>query len=169
MFDIITEKSHKHLQDQIDQLKAYCDKDESVAELIRYILVYANEQSVYTDRSLDARIGSQISMFIYEIAHIDLASLTNSFHFPVDWAANLNSFIGNFIYDDAAFTFTRSYNRTFRFDAHINDTDMWLQDPKILIEAAKVNAAYYDELERVGIFGTRDFKLDDTKVIELLK
>lgn len=169
MFEIITEKSYKHLQADIDMLKEYCEKDESVKEMVSYILKYNDESSIRTHASVDALIGHELTIFIWQITRFDLSALTNQYHFPVNWAGNLNSFIGNFVYDDSAFTFTRSYNGTFVFDATTDDAELWLQNPKILVEAAKVNVAYHLERDKVGIFGMGNYVVDDSKIKELLK
>ena len=102
MFKSITNTSKLYLLAQIDELKTMCDKDPAVAEMVRYILAYS-DQMAYCGGDDDARIGRQIIQHIWEINGTDLSSLGNSIHFDPSWAHTLNSFIGNFVYDDAAF------------------------------------------------------------------
>lgn len=166
MFDTVREKSHKYLDEQITELEKNCSHDAGVAEMVRYILAYS-DQMAYCGGNKDAKIGREIIQFIWQINGTDLSDMGNSVHFNSSWARNLNSFIGNFIYDDSAFDFEQAeFNGVFGFKA-AGDTDRWLQNPMILVEAAKANREYYELSEHDSFSLLRD-KADGTKVLELL-
>lgn len=169
MFDKITKTSQDYLQKQIDELKSYCDKDPDVAEMVRYIIAYS-DQMAYCGGDEDAKIGRQIIQHIWEIDGMGLSSLGNSFHFDPSWASNLNNFIGNYVYDDSAFDFTideRSGTIDFK---GANYEGRWLQNPRIIVEAAKANRAYYSAMDNANIYTRRDVpKADASQVLELVK
>jgi hypothetical protein len=169
MFEKITEKSQNYLQAQIDELKKSCDKDPGVAEMVRYILAYS-DQMAYCGGDEDARIGRQIIQHIWEITKIDLSNMGNEFHFSPSWASNLNFFIGNYVYDDSGFDFiVDSFNGTIDF-MHGNDSGRWLQNPMVIVEAAKANRAYYKMMNDTDVLTRlRGAKADISKVLELVK
>jgi len=169
MFEKITEKSQSYLQAQIDELKQACDKDPAIAEMVRYILAYS-DQMAYCGGDEDARIGRQIIQHIWEITKIDLSNMGNEFHFSPSWASNLNFFIGNYVYDDSGFDFTvDSFNGTIDF-MHGNDSGRWLQNPAVIVEAAKANRAYYKMMNDTDVLTRlRGVKADISKVLELVK
>jgi len=78
-------------------------------------------------------------------------NIANSIHFDTSWANKLSSFIGNYILDDAAFDFEQEDGRPFNFKPS-GDDGRWLQNPKILVEAAKANREYYDKMEKRVLF-----------------
>lgn len=180
MFDTIRQKSHRCLDDQIDRIKNYCDTDPAVAELVKYLIAYSNEESYASSGSTDSQIGRELSMFIWQISNADLSGIGCRDVDPA-WASNLNYFIGNWIYDDSAFAFKqRAKTGVFEFKGANDDDDQWLQDPCILVEAAKANREYYTRLEsmRQGRGYTDmskdelneflNLRVNDTKVLELL-
>ncbi len=169
MFDKVTAKSHTYLDGQIAELKESCDKDPGVAEMVRYILAYS-DQMAYCGGDEDAKIGREIIQHIWEICKIDLSNMGNSSHFSPSWASNLNFFIGNFIYDDSGFDFEVSdFNGTVEFKA-AGDAGRWLQNPMVIVEAAKANRAYYKVMDQTDVFTRlRGQKADISKVLELLK
>ena len=169
MFKSITNTSKLYLLAQIDELKTMCDKDPAVAEMVRYILAYS-DQMAYCGGDDDARIGRQIIQHIWEINGTDLSSLGNSIHFDPSWAHTLNSFIGNFVYDDAAFDFEiNDSNGTIKFK-YAGDDGRWFQNPMIIVEAAKANCAYYSMMDKTDIYTRRLVpKADTSKVLELIK
>lgn len=169
MFDTIQEKSQSYLQAQIDELKQSCDKDPGVAEMVRYILAYS-DQMAYCGGNEDARIGRQIIQHIWEICKIDLSNMGNEFHFSPSWASNLNFFIGNYVYDDSGFDFEVSdFNGTIDFKG-ADDSGRWLQNPAVIVEAAKANRAYYKMMDQADVFTRlRGTKADISKVMELVK
>lgn len=144
MFDIITERTHRSVDAQIGQLKIYCNNDPAVAEFMRYLIAYSNEMGCALAGSIDARIGKELTTFIWQISNVSLNGIGNSIHFMTNWAAELHSFIGNYFYDDAAFDFYQDVNGAFSFKASLGDYDRWLQNPLILVEAAKVNQKVYN-------------------------
>lgn len=168
MFESVTLASHNRLQAQIDELKATCDKDPAVAEMVRYIIAYS-DQMAYCGGDEDAKIGRQIIQHIWEICGIDLSSMGNEFHFSPDWARELNYFIGNYVYDDAAFDFDISdHGGTIDFKG-ADYKGRWLQNPMIIVEAAKANRAYYAQMDQSNIFDRIRIKADISKVLELAK
>ena len=174
MFNVVTEKSHKYLQDHIDELAATCEKDLSVKEMVRYILAYSDEMAYGSRGSADADIGREIIGIIWSINGLDLSNMANSYHFSPGWADKLNGFIGNYINDDSAFDFEqKNFTGVFEFKS-ANDTDgRWLQNPMIIIEAAKANRAYYSACDNEsgvdGLARRLQTKVDGSKVFALLK
>lgn len=167
MFKTITEKSHNFLQGQIDELEQTCASDAGVAEMVRYILAYS-DQMAYCGGDEDAKIGREIIQFIWQISGIDLSDMGNSCHFNPGWVKDLNNFIGNYIHDDSAFDFEQcEFNGTFKFK-FADDCHRWLQDPMVLVEAAKANREYYSKADRDVFSRLRD-KVDGTKVLALVK
>lgn len=168
MFESITRTSRHYLQQQIDELRATCDKDPGVAEMVRYIIAYS-DQMAYSGGDEDAKIGRQILTHIWEISGIDLSSMGNSVHFDPSWANELNSFIGNYVYDDSAFDFDISaHNGTIDFKG-ADYNGRWLTNPMIIVEAAKANRAYYKQMDQSNIFDRIRVKADISKVMELVK
>jgi hypothetical protein len=176
MFETITEKSHEYLNIQIQELAQVCDDSPDIKEFVRYIIAYSDEMAYSTDGSVDSDIGRELIQFIWQITKIDLSSMANSYHFNPSWAAELNSFIGNYFLDDSAFDFTQKNRGVFEF-VYAGDGIRWLQDPKILIEAAKANRAFYDHMDERKMgreqmqknFRDPNVKVDDSKVFELLE
>lgn len=168
MFDTIREKSHHFLDAQIDELKSSCEKNPGIAEMVRYILAYS-DQMAYCGGDEDAKVGRQIIQHIWEICGIDLSNMGNSYHFSSDWAQQLNFFIGNYVYDDSGFDFDVSeFNGTIDFKG-ADYSGRWLQNPMVIVEAAKANRAYYDKMDRGNIFDRIHVKADISKVMELVK
>lgn len=170
MFDEIERQSHAKLQEQIDKLKEECERNADVAEMVRLIIQGHFEYSDYHHRSNDAKVGDAIGMFLYCISGI---SVCNSGNLNVSWASELTYFIGNFVYDDSYFDFT-THERTnvFTFKPS-DDTGRYLQDPRIIIEAARANVEYYNKINYGldGMLATHraGHKVDPSKVLALLK
>lgn len=169
MFDAIREKSHTFLDAQIDELKQSCEKDPGVAEMVRYILAYS-DQMAYCGGDEDAKIGRQIIQHIWQITKIDLSNMGNEFHFSPSWAANLNFFISNYVYDDSGFDFdVCDFSGTIDFKG-ADDNGRWLQNPMVIVEAAKANRAYYSKMDQADVFTRiRGEKAEISKVLELVK
>lgn len=168
MFDTITKKSHDYLQKQLDELKVYCDKDPAVADFVKYMIVYSDEMAYATPGSEDARIGREIIQMIWQISGMDFSGMANSIHFSPGWVSKLNNFIGNYFYDDSGFDFKQSeWGGTFEFrPAGCGDSDRWLQNPTVIVEAARANRAYYklaDDNPRTRA------KVDSRAVMKLVK
>lgn len=167
MFETVTKRSQEFLQKQIDELEMSCAKDAGVAEMVRYILAYS-DQMAYCGGDADAKIGREIIQFIWQINGTDLSSMGNSIHFDPSWARKLNSFIGNYIYDDSGFDFEQAeFNGTFEFKSG-SDNGRWLQNPLVLVEAAKANREYYEAVDNDSFSLLRE-KVDGEKVLELVK
>ena len=168
-FDIVTAKSHDYLQKQIDELQKTCAGDAGVAEMVRYILAFSDEMSYSRRGSEEAQIGRQIIQHIWQICGIDLGSMGNSVHFNPSWASDLNFFIGNYVYDDAAFDFEiDDFNGTVQFKGS-GDTGRFLQNPMIIVEAARANRDYYKMMDGADVFTRiRGVKADISKVLELV-
>jgi len=170
MFDTITKKSHDYLQIQLDELKGYCDRDPAVAELVKHIIAYSDEMAYSSNNaSADAVLGRDICQILWEISGTDLGNIGNQFHFNPGWVTDLNMFIGNYFYDDAAFDFNiDERSGIIRFKA-AGDTGRWLQNPLILIEAAKANRIYYDNQDRSTLETRRSVpRADTSRVIEIV-
>lgn len=169
MFDKITKISQDYLQKQIDELKQTCEKDPAVAEMVGYIIAYG-EQMAYCSGDEDAKIGRQIIQHMWQINGTDLSSMGNSIHFDPGWAATLNNFIGNYVYDDSAFDFTiDELDGTMDFK-YADDNSRWLKNPKIIVEAARANRAYYSAMDNANIHTRRNVpKADASRVLELVK
>lgn len=176
MFETITEKSHKYLDQHIQELTDTCNNYPDIKEFVRYIIAYSDEMA-YSGGSQDARIGRELIQFIWQITSSDLSAMGNQFHFSPDWARELNGFIGGVLLDDLGFNFTQGNRGVFSFTVAGDEADRYLQDPRILVEAAKANCAYH---ERVGLrklsikqllenIENPDVKVDDSKVFELLR
>ena len=169
MFDTITKKSHDYLQIQLDELKAYCDRDPAVADFVKYMIVYSDEMAYASnDASEDARIGREIIQMIWQISGMDFSNMANSYHFSPGWVSKLNNFIGNYFYDDSGFDFEQSEVwGTFKFKpAGCSANERWLQNPRVIVEAAKANRAYcklYDDNPRTRA------KVNNKAVMELVK
>jgi len=173
-FDKLTELTLTKVQAQIDDLKMQVEKHPELKEFVELIVAYGAEKA-YCGGSVEAQLGRDLIQFIWQINGMDLSNMGNSVHFDSGWARKLDNFIGNYIFDDAAFDVVQESDRTFSFKSS-GDNDRWLQDPRILVEAARANRAYYtamDNLRRFDADGnilqyTRP-KVDNTKVMELLK
>ena len=161
------------MQDQIDELAEYCNKDINVKELVSYIIAYSDEMAYGSRGSEAATLGQDIIQIIWQISGIDLSNVANNYHFSPSWAAYLNNFIGNYFNDDSAFDFEQdNFGGIFEFKS-ANDNGRWLQDPRIIVAAAKANRAYYDAMDDkdgVDRLARRmKTKVDGSKVLELLK
>jgi len=169
MLETISKKSHEYLQTQLDELQASCDADPEVAELVKYLVAYSDEMAYSSNTaSYEANVGREICQILWQISGMDFSNIANQFHFNPGWVSKLNSFIGNYIYDDSGFDFTQSeYNGTFDFKS-TGDDDRFLQNPLIIVEAAKANRDYYDRADK-DVFSRLREKVDPTKVLELVK
>lgn len=173
-FDKLTEITLVNTQAQIDGLKMQVEKHPELKEFVELIVAYGAE-GAYCGGSEEANLGRDLIQFIWQINGMDLSNMGNSIHFDSGWARKLDNFIGNYIFDDSAFDFVQERDGTFTFNAS-GDNDRWMQDPRILVEAARANRAYYtamDNLRRFDADGnvlqyTRP-KVDATKVMALLK
>jgi hypothetical protein len=170
MFDTITKKSHDYLQIQLDELTRYCNRDPAVAELVKHIIAYSDEMAYSSrDASANAVLGRDICQILWEISGTDLGNIGNQFHFNPGWVNDLNGFISNYFYDDAAFDFDiDEHSGIMRFKP-AGDTGRWLQNPLILIEAAKANRIYYDNKDRSTLETRRSVpRVDVSRVIEIV-
>jgi hypothetical protein len=170
MFDTITKKSHDYLQTQLDELKGYCDRDPAVAELVKYLIAYSDEMAYSrNDASPDAVLGRDVCRIIWEISGTDLGNIGNQFHFNPGWVNDLNGFISNYFYDDAAFDFDIDERSGIIGFKPAGDTGRWLQNPLILIEAAKANRIYYNNKDRSTLETRRSVpRVDVSRVIEIV-
>jgi hypothetical protein len=171
MFETISKKSHDYLQTQLDELEMSCDKDPGVAELVKYLIAYSDEMAYSSrDCSYEAQIGRDICQCLWQISGMDFTNIANQFHFSPGWVSKLNSFIGNYVYDDSGFDFeVDDFNGTITFK-HAGDNGRWLQNPLVIVEAAKANRAYYKIMDGADVFTRiRGVKADISKVLELVK
>lgn len=169
MFETISKKSHDYLQTQLDELKASCESDPQVAELVKYLVAYSDEMAYSSnDCSYEAQIGRDICQVLWQISGMDFTNIANRYHFSPGWVSKLNNFIGNYVYDDSAFDFEQSgFNGIFEFKPS-RDNDRFLQNPLIIVEAAKANREYYNRADQDSFARLRD-KVNGTKVLELIK
>jgi hypothetical protein len=134
--------------------------------MMRYILAYS-DQMAYCGGDSDAKIGREIIQMIWQISGMDFSNMGNSYHYNPGWVSEMNSFIGNYIYDDSGFDF--EFDRTFEFKP-AGDNGRWLQNPLVIVEAAKANRVYYDRMDNSDVFTRiRGDEADATKVMELVK
>jgi hypothetical protein len=172
MFEAITKKSHEYLDKQIQTLEDTCNQYSDIKEFVSYIVEYSDRMAYSNNDSPTTRIGRELIQFIWQITNIDLSSMANKYHFSPSWASELNSFIANYFLDDSAFDFTQEYGGVFKFK-YAGDDGRWLQNPLILIEAAKANRLYYDALDPKNLKFDREVflnsKVDGSKVYELLE
>jgi len=140
------------LDKEIGELIDYCDKDARVSELVSIVLLHRDrwyEEDGTDDEAINLdRLGGILTGFIWEIMELDVKpvefnktlGLTNNG--SLNWVSELNFFIGNFLYDDSAFDFKQN-DRTGQFEFKTStDRDRFLQNPMILVEAAKATLEY---------------------------
>lgn len=176
MFDKITMSLHEKLEEEINKVKQRCNEDPDICEMVRYLIACEDERDKYNHASIDARIGGALHTFMWEIWGV-----MGSGNMETSWASDLNSFIGNVICDDDSFDFDMEKpDGVFRF-RRSGENDRCLQDPRILIEAARANVTYYDIIDRscqgVGKIPIMEcaklrragHKVDPSKVLALLK
>lgn len=160
-FDKVSQISKHYLQLQIDSIKQTCEKDPAVARMVYYILAHMHELDS-TESNYDAHIGREIIQFIWQITGMDLSGISNPYHFDTDWAATLNHFIGNYIYDDSAFYFIQNQRTgVFSFKSSTDD-DPWHQNADLLVEAAIANRQYFEKANSTPIMQRIGLKVDDT-------
>ena len=177
MFETITKKSHEYLDKQIQHLEDTCNQYPDIKEFVSYLIEYSDRMAYCSNETPNTEIGRELIQFIWQISNVNLSNMANQFHFSSQWAAELNSFIGNFFHDDAAFDFTQGHRGVFEFKGTNDDNGRWLQNPRILIEAAKANRAYYDLVDPRKVEKTQarenmfnpDVKVDASKVFSLLE
>lgn len=170
-FDKLKELQVAAFEDQLAELQDSC-KDPDIAEFVSYIVAFGSEQSYATRGSYEASLGRDIIQHIWQISGMGLSGIGNSVHFELSWVSILNSFIGNYFLDDSAFKL-KPFDSTFEFEASgsCDAGNEWCQNPRVIIEAAKANRAYYDKCDELGMFQAMKQKVevDRTKVMELLK
>lgn len=141
-FDKMLEITKNYVDQHMQELKDECNKDPDIAEFVRLITypMLHNEEE-HPDESLDHRTGQELRMFLWKISKVDL-EITNPYHFNTNWIYELNSFIGNFFYDDAYFRIYKkvSFMNLWEVEA---DNDFGIQNVRALIEAARDNARFY--------------------------
>lgn len=137
--------AEEHLQVDLDFLEKRCS-DPAIREFIYYItfpMLNPDEHEEY-----DFLVGMQLATMIGPLARYDFYNATtNNFHFQCDWAYQLNQFIGNYFLDDAGFTClqTGTY-KTWEIDPSLGN-DEFLQDPRILIAAARDNVSFFNRIK----------------------
>lgn len=143
-FDKMREITCQMFDKQLQELQVDCAKDDDIAEFVRLItfpMFHAEERS---DQSVEYRIGQALGSFMYDLVEYDIISATtNPYHFQSDWIYQLNMFIGNFFMDDAYFSIDRSGCWKV-WKVKRSDGEFATQNPRILIEAAKDIANFYD-------------------------
>lgn len=171
-FTNISKAQENAFNEQLQYLKQYCEEDKFVEEMVSYIIAFSDEDAYAEKSSDEARLGLDILQHIWEITGISMTGIGNSIHFDLSWVSNLNSFIGNYIYDDSAFKL-KPFNRTFEFEpsGSCDAGKDWLQDPRIIIEAAKANREYYNAYDEIGARQAiqKGVKVDQSKVIAILE
>lgn len=143
MINQAEEYSINKLKVQFRELRSYCERDEDINKFVNLLLTCLNYNSF--DNSVFEKVASdELSTLIYQITQYDFrTALTNPYHFKGNWVYNLNSFIGNYFFDDFGFVVEHVEQdktwtaRTARIE------DIFFQDPNILIEAAYDNARFY--------------------------
>lgn len=147
-FLMMQEISNRYLHQQITEIQRTCfeEGNEDIFEFVRLITFPMLQQHDLVDKkdNLDYRTGDVLSMFIWQLTDYDfLTATTNPYHFRADWAYQLNSFIGNFFYDDAYFNLRRASFGTWEAIPSQDKT----QNPRVLIEAARDNAIFHINVE----------------------
>jgi len=97
----------------------------------------------------DSQVVDRLHTLLWQISGYDFSTaLTNPCHRDSNVIYELNSFIGNYLLDDAAFYV---HKELFGWKAQSSgNDDPWYQNPAILIEAAKENANFIDMIENVA-------------------
>jgi hypothetical protein len=143
IIDSVEEYSINQLRVQFKELRAYCEKNEDVSNFVNLLLTCTKYNSF--DKSVLEKVASdELHQLLYEITKYDFCSaITNQYHFKGSWVYMLNSFISNYFYDDCGFVVEHeSQHKTWNARSS-STTDIFLQDPRILVEAAYDNARFY--------------------------
>ena len=136
--------THRMIDEQLKELQATCLKNEDIAEFVRMITYPMFNPDDQGDQTIEYRIGQALGSFMYDLVQYDfISATTNSFHFQSDWVYQLNMFIGNFFLDDAYFTVERTGSWKV-WSVKPSDGEFATQNPRVLIEAAKDIANFYD-------------------------
>lgn len=171
MFETIRAKTHQYVDKHLAELELYCAKDPAIAEMVGYIIAYS-DQMAYCGGDRDARIGRQIIQHIWEISKVELSDIANEYHFNPGWAQDLCGFIGNYFIDDSAFDLVIEPSRIKFMPAKYDDDGQsrWLQNPRIITEAAKASVEYTAAVDYVVTepVAHKAIKFDTTKLMELL-
>lgn len=168
MFELINEKTRKTFEAHQNRLKEFCVQDANISELVGYVIAYSDQESYSGGGDENSLIGSHICSFIWQISGVDIGNISNPSNFDVNWARDLASFIGNYILYDSCFDFeVDEYDNVIRFQESYTRN---LQDPRILIEAAKAMSKHYQKLDNAKSFSeAHGIKADISKVLELVK
>lgn len=151
------EISNRYLAEQITEIQKVCleEGNEDILEFVRLITFPMLNQ--HEKDNLDYRIGDVLSNFVWQLTDYDfLTATTNPYHFRADWAYQLNSFIGNFFFDDAYFNLRRASFGTWEAIPSQDKT----QNPIVLIEAARDNAIFHINVENA------EFDWEKKKILE---
>jgi hypothetical protein len=121
---------------QLSELERYLKDHPEFEEFVGLVLT----PSKYTETGTKT-VSDSLHDLLYDITKYDYSTaLSNEYHRDANVITNLNSFIGNFLLDDAAFFV---YKGKYTWGAKQSDNSgPWFQDVNLLIEASKDNTEF---------------------------
>jgi hypothetical protein len=159
-------QAHQQTQNQLFQqyftLLGRCQKDPNAAmwlRLMTYPMTYNADTAIEQERAV-LNISQELHKIFYELTEYDFhTATTNPYHFQCDWIYFIDSFMGNYFYDDFYFSvFNRDSKSKYSIVEIAADTDSYVsQDPRELIIAAVKNTAITARLQKLPVvFNTID-------------
>ena len=111
-----------------------CNENEDINEFVRLVLAQRDERNPDETVITDERIGNNLIMLVYDLGYDIQMNLFHSASFLYE----LDSFMGNFFFDDSYFEIVDSEFRGEK-KAIASDSNNCTQDPKVLIQCAIEN------------------------------
>lgn len=158
----LKEYFHENIDEQFEELEKYC-KEDNRCDLFVSILM-----KLFKDK--DDPVANALTALLFSLTRIDFRSpITNPYHFEGSWIYNLNSFIGNYFYDDFYFSVRQGgYTNRWLIEAEDYEKDQKLtQNPLILIYASEDNVKFNEEFNK-NPAKNRDLKCKSSGRIEKL-
>lgn len=141
MFEELVKQQQETFDSELQKLNYYCDNYPNIQLFVEYLIKgVGNKYETWGDY-----IPGQLEAFLYKLGYS--IGVRNPKNFNLSWVSELNSFIGNYFFDDSYFTVKQGIHNVWEIKP-ANEDDEHYQDPLILINAAKDNAKYYYQLEQ---------------------